>query len=61
VDNDFLDFKSPDPQGYGYCVFAKVIDGMDVVDQIATVPTGQRGPHGDVPLENVVIETIVED
>jgi len=61
VDNDFLDFKSPDPQGYGYCVFAKVIDGMDVVDQIATVSTGQRGPHGDVPLENIVIETIVED
>ena len=61
VDNDFLNHKSKAPGEYGYCVFAKVIDGMDVVDAIAVVPTGNRGPHGDVPLENVVIEEVVEE
>jgi len=61
VDNDFLNYKASNPQGYGYCVFAKVTEGMEVVDQIGTVKTGQRGPHGDVPVENVIIETITED
>ena len=61
VDNDFLDFKAPTPQGYGYCVFGKVIDGMDVVNKIKKVPTGFHGPHGDVPKENVVIKEIVRD
>jgi len=58
-DNDFLNFTSPDPRGYGYCVFGKVTDGMDVVEKIKSVPTGQKGPHGDVPVENVVIKEIV--
>ncbi|MCQ2379508.1 MAG: peptidyl-prolyl cis-trans isomerase [Victivallaceae bacterium] len=55
VDNDFLDFKAPIPQYYGYCVFGKVTAGMDVVDRIAQVVTGRRGPHDDVPNESVVI------
>ena len=60
-DNDFLDFKSPTPQGFGYCVFAKVIDGMDVVNEIKAVATGTHNGHGDVPLDNIMIEEIVCD
>ena len=55
VDNDFLNFKAPTAQHYGYCVFGKVVDGMDVVDKIAQVKTGTRGMHRDVPKEDVVI------
>ena len=55
VDNDFLDYKAPVPQYYGYCVFGKVTSGMEVVDKIAAVQTGSRGMHRDVPTENVVI------
>ena len=55
-DNDFLNFTGRNPQGWGYAVFGEVVEGMDVVDKIAAVPTGNRGPHGDVPLEDVVIE-----
>ena len=55
VDNDFLDFRAPTPQHYGYCVFGKVVSGMDVVDRIAGVATGRRGMHADVPQEDVVI------
>ncbi len=55
VDNDFLNFSSATMQGFGYCVFGKVTDGMDVVDAIAQVPTGNVGMHGDVPLEPVTI------
>ena len=57
-DNDFLNHKSPSPQGWGYAVFGKVVDGMDVVKTIEQVPTGNRGGHGDVPRENVVIEKV---
>ncbi|WP_415033209.1 peptidylprolyl isomerase [Azonexus sp.] len=56
VDNDFLDFKAPSGQGWGYCVFGKVIEGMDVVDKIRALPTGNKGFHQDVPKESVVIE-----
>jgi peptidyl-prolyl cis-trans isomerase B (cyclophilin B) len=55
-DNDFLNYSSPDPQNWGYCVFGKVIEGKEVVDQIRRVKTGQRGMFGDVPEENVLIE-----
>ena len=55
VDNDFLDFRAPTPQHYGYCVFGKVVTGMDIVDKIAGVATGRRGMHADVPQEDVVI------
>lgn len=51
-DNDFLDHK---PGSYGYAVFAKVVDGMDVVDAIAAVKTGRRRGHDDVPVEDVII------
>ena len=61
VVNDFLDYKAPVPQYYGYCVFGKVTEGMDVVDKIAAVQTGSRGMHRDVPVENVVILEAVEE
>ena len=57
VDNAFLDYKAPTPQGYGYTVFGKVISGMDVVDKIAGQPTGSGGPfRSDVPRETVLIK-----
>ncbi len=55
-DNNFLDFQAPVPQGFGYCVFGKVVDGMDIVNQIKGVATGSRGGHRDVPTDNVVIK-----
>lgn len=55
VDNAFLNFKSENSQGYGYCVFGEVIAGMDVVDAIAKVKTGNRMGHTDVPVEDIVI------
>lgn len=58
-DNKALDFKSPTPQGYGYAVFGKVVVGMDVVDRIAGVPTGNRGGHQNVPTKPIVIKAIV--
>ncbi|MBS1369545.1 MAG: peptidyl-prolyl cis-trans isomerase [Lentisphaeria bacterium] len=61
VDNDFLDFKAPTPQHFGYCVFGEVVEGMDIVDRIAAVPTGSRGMHRDVPTENIVILDAVRD
>jgi len=56
ADNDFLDFRSHDTQGWGYCVFGRVTDGMDVVNAIRSVKTGSSGFHQDVPVEDVVIE-----
>jgi len=55
TDNDFLNFKSESASGWGYAVFGKVIGGKEVVDAIEGVKTGNRGGHGDVPLEDVVI------
>lgn len=55
--NDFLNFREPTPQGYGYTVFGKVVSGMDIVDKIAKVPTGNAGSHQNVPREPVVIES----
>jgi len=55
TDNDFLNFKSESPNGWGYAVFGKVIAGKEVVDAIEGVKTGNKGGHGDVPLEDVVI------
>lgn len=55
-DNGFLDFTSPTPQGWGYCVFGRVVEGTEVVDAIRKVKTGSRAGHQDVPLEAVVIE-----
>lgn len=56
VDNDFLDFSSPTPQGFGYAVFGRVTDGMEVVDDIAKARTGFSGPHQNVPEEAIVIK-----
>jgi peptidyl-prolyl cis-trans isomerase B (cyclophilin B) len=56
VDNAFLDFKSESAQGWGYAVFARVVEGTEVVDAIEKVSTGRKGFHDDVPLEDVVIE-----
>ena len=55
-DNDFLDYRNPTPQGFGYCVFGKVVEGQDVVDQIRKVKTGNKAGHQDVPVEPVVIQ-----
>ena len=60
-DNDFLDFKAPIPQYYGYCVFGKVVEGMEVADAIVSVPTTSKGMHRDVPQENIVILDVVEE
>ncbi len=56
ADNAFLDHTAPTPQGWGYCVFGRVVEGTDVVDRIKGVKTGRRGMHQDVPQEDVVIE-----
>ena len=58
VDNDFLNFSGESLQGWGYCVFAEVVDGMDVVDKIKGVATGRSGMHQDVPKEDVIIESV---
>lgn len=58
ADNKRLDFRSPDPQGYGYTVFGKVVSGMDVVNKMASMPTGPAGPfRSDVPAERVIIKS----
>jgi peptidyl-prolyl cis-trans isomerase B (cyclophilin B) len=56
ADNNFLNHTSMTPQGFGYCVFGKVVEGKEVVDAIKKVKTGQHAGHQDVPLEDVVIE-----
>ncbi|AJK47031.1 MULTISPECIES: peptidylprolyl isomerase [Burkholderia] len=58
-DNDFLNHSSPTPQGWGYAVFGKVVEGQDVVDKIKGVKTGSKGFHQDVPNDDVVIEKAV--
>ena len=55
-DNAFLNHTAPSGQGWGYCVFGKVVEGMDVVDKIKGVKTGSKGFHQDVPAEDVVIQ-----
>lgn len=58
-DNDFLNFKSESGDGWGYCVFGQVTEGMDVVDKIKKVSTTSRAGHQDVPVEPVVIEKVI--
>ena len=62
ADNDFLNFTAPTPNGWGYTVFGKVVEGTEVVDQIKGVKTGNKGFHQDVPVEDVIIEkaTVIE-
>jgi peptidyl-prolyl cis-trans isomerase B (cyclophilin B) len=59
ANNDFLNHTAPSMQGWGYAVFGKVVSGTEVVDKIAGVKTGNKGGHGDVPTEDVVIEKAV--
>jgi cyclophilin family peptidyl-prolyl cis-trans isomerase len=58
VDNAFLDHRDETPAGFGYAVFAKVVNGMDVVKKIAAVPTTTKAPHQNVPVTPVVIESV---
>jgi len=60
ADNDFLNHRSPDSNGWGYCVFGHVVAGTDVIDKIRAVPTGTRGFHQNVPTHDVVIEKAEE-
>ena len=58
VDNDFLNFRSERPDGWGYAVFAEVVEGLDVVDKIKAVSTRRSGMHQDVPREDVIIKSV---
>ena len=58
-DNTFLNHKNNTPEGWGYAVFGKVIGGMEVVDAISAVKTGTKGPHGYVPIDNIVIKKVI--
>jgi peptidyl-prolyl cis-trans isomerase B (cyclophilin B) len=61
-DNNFLDFSAANSQGYGYCVFGEVVEGMNVVEKMRTVETGNSGYHQDVPVEDIVINNArIED
>ena len=59
TDNEFLNFKAPTAQGWGYAVFATVVGGQDVVDTIKAAPTTRKGFHDDVPRDDVVIEKAI--
>ena len=58
ADNAFLNHRGKSFEGWGYAVFGQVVDGMDVVDAIVAVPRGNRGPHGDVPIEPVMMQRV---
>jgi cyclophilin family peptidyl-prolyl cis-trans isomerase len=58
ADNEFLNFTGPTQQGFGYCVFGRVTQGMDIVNKIVAVPTGNRGPHQNVPVKPIVIQSV---
>jgi|SRR5580704_6334582 peptidyl-prolyl cis-trans isomerase B (cyclophilin B) len=60
ADNDFLNYSSDTTQGYGYCVFGEVVEGMDIVDAIGKVKTAQRKGHSDVPVEEISIIEVKE-
>ena len=60
VDNDFLDFRAENAQGWGYAVFGRVVEGKDVVDAIEKVKTGRKGFHDDVPVDDVLITRVTE-
>ncbi|ENP4062648.1 peptidylprolyl isomerase B [Proteus mirabilis] len=58
ADNDFLNFRAENANGWGYCVFAEVVEGMDVVDKIKAVSTGRSGFQQDVPREDIIINSV---
>ncbi len=57
VDNNFLDFQSESTQGWGYCVFGEVVEGMDIVDKMTLVDTGRMAGHDDVPKDEIIVES----
>ena len=59
ANNGFLNYSAPNPQGFGYCVFGRVVEGMDVVNKIKAVKTGMKSGMGDVPVETVTILGVV--
>jgi peptidyl-prolyl cis-trans isomerase B (cyclophilin B) len=61
ANNDFLNFKSETVEGWGYCVFGKVIDGIEVVNKIKSVKTTSKHGHQDVPVDHIVIEKVTVD
>ena len=61
ADNGFLNFRNESLDGWGYCVFGKVVEGMDVADKIAGVKTGSRNGHEDVPVDTILIEEVMVD
>ncbi len=58
MDNGFLDFRNPTPQGFGYAVFGKVVEGLDVLDKIGAVETTTKGYYDDVPVKAVTISKV---
>lgn len=58
ANNDFLNFRAENADGWGYCVFAEVVEGMEVVDSIESAKTGRNGMHQDVPVEDVIINSV---
>ena len=60
ADNHFLNYSNESPQGFGYCVFGEVVEGLDVIDAIAAVKTGSQQGHDDVPTEPVIIHDILD-
>lgn len=60
-DNDSLNHTAPTPQGWGYCVFGKVVEGMDIVDTIKDVETGNRMSHADVPVTDIIIQSATDE
>lgn len=62
ANNDFLNFRDESPQGWGYCVFAEVVEGMDIVEKMRAVETGNNGFHQDVPVDDIVVlSTVIEE
>ena len=58
TDNDFLNHTAPNSKGWGYAVFGKIVDGMDILDKIRAVATGSAGGHQDVPVDDIIIESV---
>ena len=61
TDNDFLDFRSETPNGWGYCVFGEVVEGMATLEKISGVRTSTHGYHADVPIEPIVVTSVTEE
>jgi peptidyl-prolyl cis-trans isomerase B (cyclophilin B) len=61
ANNDFLNFKSETVEGWGYCVFGKVVDGIEVINKIKAVKTTSKHGHQDVPVDNILIEKVTVD